>query len=305
MGLRRCPLSSPGKDVRGLPAVLDEAGYHTATFHANAVSFWNRQDMCRSLGFAQYFDTDYFGTEDTISYGTSDEIFYKKTVEKLGKLSNNGSRFFGHLISLSSHFPFNLPDNKKRFAIGLPDEYNGSIVGSYIEAVSYADYAFGKFVEELKSQGLYEETMIAVNRDHQGLQTKNKTDQKLVEKLVVREYHPVLDHLNVPLVLRVPGLSNGQVVETAGGLVDIYPTLINLLGLDVSKETVFGTDLLNTDQNVIGIRFYAPTGTYVNNNYAFAPGEAKDSGQITKMESRAKAPADDVPYRSWKRSRSI
>jgi phosphoglycerol transferase MdoB-like AlkP superfamily enzyme len=34
-----------GKNVPGLPRSLEENGYHTATFHANNVSFWNRRGI--------------------------------------------------------------------------------------------------------------------------------------------------------------------------------------------------------------------------------------------------------------------
>ncbi len=290
------PMSSvvTGKEIRSFPALLGKNGYRTATFHANAVSFWNRQAMYVTLGFDEYYDKKYFGTQDVISYGTSDAVFYQKSLDKLVEFDGRGSRFYANLIALSSHFPFDLPEEKKALAIDLPEEYNGSIVGSYIEAVSYADYAFGKLVEGLKEQGLYEKTVIAVYGDHQGLQTKNEADQKLVEDLFGREYHSVLDHLNVPLAIRVPGLEGGQTVKITGGLLDIYPTLANLLGLDLKKEIVFGTDLLNAKQNRIGIRFYAPTGTYVNNKYAFTPGETKGSGQITNIDSRNRTAADDA-----------
>jgi lipoteichoic acid synthase len=281
--------ATAGKVVPGLPRKLKEAGYYTATFHANEISFWSRKEMYEALGFEQYFDQDYFGKEDFIAYGVSDEILYKKTVEKLTELGNQ--KFYAHIIALSSHYPYDLPPNKIPYVIKLPEAYDDSIVGSYIKSVSYADVALGVLFEELKAAGLYEDSIIVVYGDHQGVQTKNERDIALVNELVGHDYQSVLDHLNVPLIIKVPSIDGGEKVTTVGGLVDVYPTLANLLGMDISNEIVFGTDLINAKTNTIGIRFYAPTGTFVTNEYAFSPGKMRDSGKIIDTASRQVRPA--------------
>lgn len=280
-----------GKKVPSLPRMLKHSGYHTATFHANDVKFWSRDALYRSLGFDEFYDRKYFGSDDLISYGVSDELLYKKSIRKLSDYKQAGKKFYAHIIALSSHFPYELPESKKRLTIDLPGKYKDSAVGSYIKSVSYADYAFGTFVESLKKAGLYEDSLIAVYGDHQGLQTENEKDRKLVEELLQKPYHSVLDHLNVPFIVKIPSEADGEIVETVGGLVDIYPTIANILGLNLKDEVVFGTDLLNSKDNLIGIRFYAPTGTYINQCYAFSPGKTKDTGQKTLLANRSVSPA--------------
>lgn len=285
------PMSSvvAGKTVPGLPRVLQENGYHTATFHANDVSFWNRNQLYRSLGFDEFFDKNYFGDNDIISYGTSDEVMYKKTVEKLADFKKSGKKFYAHIISLSSHFPFKLPDSKKKLAIQLPGQFDNSMVGSYLQAVSYADFAFGQLIENLKKAGLYDDSLIVIYGDHQGLQMKNQHDTQLVKEIFKRDYDNVLDHLNIPLIIKIPFEKNGKRVLADGGLVDIYPTISNLAGVDVSKQVIFGTDLINAKNNLIGIRFYAPTGTYINQSYRFSPGKTNDEGEIMSLDKRKKS----------------
>lgn len=278
-----------GKDLSSFPKQLKQAGYYTATFHANEVSFWVRNEMYKALGFDQYFDQDYFGKEDFIAYGVSDEVLYKKTVEKLAELKEE--KFYAHIIALSSHYPYDLPETKSQYTATLPEDYNDSIVGSYIKSVSYADYAFGVLIQELKSSGLYEDSLIVVYGDHQGVQTQDEKDTALVNELLGHEYHPILDHLNVPLIVKIPTLQSTKTISTVGGLVDIYPTIANLLGLDIGKEIIFGTDLINATTNTIGIRFYAPTGTFVTNEYSFTPGKTKDSGLLTSHPDREKSGA--------------
>jgi lipoteichoic acid synthase len=286
MGETAMSSATEGKSVPSLPRLLRNAGYHTATFHANDVSFWNRDELYKSLGFHNYYDKKYFGENDIISYGASDEVLYKKTVEKLAEYRQNGREFYAQVIGMSSHFPYNIPDSKKHHMIDIPEKYKGSFVGSYIQAVSYADYAFGLFLEKLKNEGLYDESVIVVYGDHQGVQIKDETDREFIQELLGRAYHPVLDHLNVPLMIKIPSAGEAEKITTVGGLVDIYPTIANLLGLDITDEVIFGTDLINSKNNLIGIRFYAPTGTYINNSFSFSPGEKKDQGELTLLTNR-------------------
>ncbi|MBI0580610.1 LTA synthase family protein [Neobacillus cucumis] len=290
-----------GKAVPSLPKMLEGNGYHTATFHANSVSFWNRNQLYQSLGFNEFYDKKYFGTNDIISYGVSDEVMYKKTIEKLADFHRDGKKFYANIIALSSHFPFKLPESKQPYAVQLPKEYDNSFVGSYIKSVSYADYAFGKFVEGLKREGLYKDSVIAVYGDHQGLQMKSEQDKQLVQQIFGRKYDSVLDHLNIPLIVKVPSVEKAKKIPTVGGLVDIYPTVANLLGLNISKQIVFGTDLLNASKNQIGIRFYAPTGTFVNQSYRFSPGKTNDQGKILSINRRIERPAPNREIREEKK----
>jgi len=281
-----------GKHVPSLPRVLNTAGYHTATFHTNAVSFWNRHDLYRALGFAEYYDKKFFGTNDIISYGSSDEILYKKSNEKMSEFHQKYGRFYSHIIAMSSHFPFDLPEGKLPTTLELPAHIKGTFVGNYLQSIHYADYAFGQFIQQLKENGLYDQSLLVVYGDHFGLQIRSNQDKQIVNTLFPKGYHKVLDHLNVPLFIKVPGINQGQTIETVGGLVDIYPTVANLLGLNLSKEVVFGRDLLNTKNNLIGIRFYAPTGTFINQDYVFTPGLKRYEGTVTNHKNKSSQEAN-------------
>ena len=51
-------------------------------------------------------------------------------------------------------------------------KYKDTYFGNYLEAVNYADYAFGIFIDELKDEGLYDDTVIFIFGD-QILDLKN------------------------------------------------------------------------------------------------------------------------------------
>ena len=265
------------KLLPGMPRLLAANGYQTATFHTNDVKFWNRKEMYRALGFGKYFDKQFFGEDDTVFFGSSDELLYAKTADKLAEMGKEGKPFYAQIISMSGHHPFNIPDRKIRFQ--LPERFQGTLVGDYIEAQNYADYALGQFIGELKQSGLWDNSVIVIYGDHMGLPIYSLTEREkeLMKDLIGREYRST-EMLNIPLILSVPGISGPQLIKETGGQADIFPTVANLLGVSLGNQIHFGQDLLNHTGNLLPERYYLPSGSFVNDKGIFIPGDGFSDG---------------------------
>ena len=87
------------RELPSLPRLLEASGYQTATFHTNDVKFWNRKAFYRALGFQQYYDKSYFGDDDMVMFGSSDEVLYAKTADKLAEMNASGQPYYAHVIS--------------------------------------------------------------------------------------------------------------------------------------------------------------------------------------------------------------
>ena len=270
-----------GKEIPSFPRLLAEKGYQTATFHTNDVSFWDRDKLYQTLGFQNYYDQQFFGTEDKIAFGASDEVLYQKAVEEMVKMSQSGQPFYAHLIAMSSHHPFHIPDSKQ--TLNLPAKYQDTAAGDYLEAVHYADFALGTLVEGLKENGLWEKTVLVVYGDHYGLSLTTPEDEELIRQILGRDYDPVVDKFNIPLLIRVPHQLQGMVVEEVGGQIDLMPTIANLLGISLADYVHFGQDLLNEPNHLLGIRFYLPTGSFVANDLFYVPGEYFEEGEVIPL----------------------
>lgn len=274
------------RDLPSLPKLLKKQGYVTATFHTNKVTFWNRHEMYPALGFDRYYDRKFFGKEDVIAFGSSDEVLYDKTLDVLEEHDRNGEKFYAHIIAMSSHHPFHIPEEKKKIVI--PEEMRGETLGNYLEAVNYADYALGKMIERLKQDGLWEKTVLVIYGDHFGLpRGQNKLDLELMKTLLGREYERP-DVYNVPLLIHVPGLKG--TVDLVGSQVDVLPTLANLYGLSLADRIYFGQDLLNTSENLLMQCFYSPTGTFINQQVFFVPGEGFEDGKAIDLRTHEEVP---------------
>ena len=270
--------------------------YVSNTFHVNDVTFWDRIQMYPALGFTKYYDKEAFVNDNFNGFGASDVEMYRVGLEKLGQLQKDGKPFYAQFVATSGHHPFKVPADLQRMT--LSETLQGTQLGDYIMAMNYSDYALGTLIDGLKQSGMWEDTVLVVYGDHFGLQSKDNDPAWVSEQLGIN-YHERISRFNIPLFIHVPGLEEGKRVETVGGQVDIMPTVANLLGISLAEQDhiVFGHDLLNITNNIIGMRYYLPTGSFFNNDILFVPGEGFEDG--TAYDLKTKEPIEDFSqYRS-------
>ena len=188
---------------------------------------WNQQGVAMAFGFDRLYDEKSFTKEERmgVKKRVGDYPFLQQCAEKIaGEIAGSGdsSRCFFQLVTYSGHSPFVIPDEYKRisFSPGMPE-----VLNNYLTAANYTDYAIGKFIERLQEEGLFDETMIVVTGDHEGLASvrqslcETKEGSGLVSPF---EYTPFIV-INSPVGMRY---------EKVMGQVDIYSTLLDLTGLD-------------------------------------------------------------------------
>jgi phosphoglycerol transferase MdoB-like AlkP superfamily enzyme len=274
------------KKVPSLPRLLGDNGYFTATFHTNSVEFWNRTDLYKAIEFDKYYDQAFYGDEDHIAFGSSDEVLFAKTVPELSRLDAGDQPFYAMVMSMSAHHPFHIPEEK--YKMNLPEDYEGTLLGDYIRAQNYADYAMGQFLEELKTSGLWDDSLIVFYGDHQGvpMYTLDGDEKNLMKSLIGHEYG-YTDMFNIPFIVHSPSGQLPSVIDGAGGQIDILPTVANLLGISVQNQLHFGQDLFNHDNNLIPLRHFLPTGSFVNDQSIYVTGNDYADGSNYSLSDNA------------------
>jgi iduronate 2-sulfatase len=95
----------------------------------------------------------------------------------------------------------------------------------YYASVSYVDAQFGKLIQHLKDIDIYDNTIIIVWGDHGWKLGEHNSWSKQTN------YH--ID-THVPMMIHVPGQKNqGAKSEALTELIDMYPTLLELAGIEV------------------------------------------------------------------------
>ncbi len=275
-----------------LPKYFKEAGYLTATFHTNDVEFWNRDKLYQALGFDYYYDKRWYGTEDTIAFGSSDRILYDKAVQEIAAINDTGKPVYANIISMSSHHPFNfLPESMPK--LPLPAQYEDTFAGDYIQSQHYTDEAIGLLIAKLKEFGIWDNTMLVIYGDHMGLPiySLDEQDQELLQSALGRTYS-YTDMLNIPLLVIVPGALEPKVISQTAGQIDIMPTIANLAGLPIRDRIYFGQDLMNHSSNLLPERYYLPSGSFINDKSIFVPGTQFKDGTVYPLPGDP----EEAPY---------
>ena len=110
-----------------------------------------------------------------------------------------------------------------------------SLVRAYQASSSYADAKVGQLLDQLDATGRAENTIIVLWSDH----GYHLGDKESVVKFTLWEK---ANH--VPFIIVAPGITQpGTRIDTPVGLVDIYPTLLDLAGLP-AKPDVDGQSLV-------------------------------------------------------------
>ncbi|GKU77669.1 hypothetical protein L3i20_v220660 [Paenibacillus sp. L3-i20] len=268
------------KELPSLPKLLKKEGYDSATFHTNVVEFWNRGELYKAVGFDHYYDAKFFGEEDTVFFGASDSMLYKKTAQELSNMAAKNNPFYAHVIAMTAHHPYTMPEEKQ--LIKIPERYEDTLVGNYLIAQNYADHALGKFIEDLKQRGIWDNSLVVLYGDHLGLPiySLDRNEKDLMAEIYGREYK-YTDMINIPLVVINPGNESGPVVyDQLGGQVDLLPTITNLLGVSIEDQLYFGQDLFNqSNYNILPQRYYLPKGSFLSSQELFLSGSGFEDGK--------------------------
>ena len=206
--------------VPTVPALLKQHGYATG---AAVSSFVLRGETGLSEAFDWYEDS--IRPEAGAAF-----IDYQRSGAETAALAtqwieqNKAKPFFLMLHLYEPHVPYSPPEP---FASQYPNRYDGEIAS--------ADHIVGKFLDELKKQGIYDRAIIVLTSDHGEGFGEHGEEQHSI--LLYREL------LQIPLVLKLPASQRaGTAVTSPAQLADIAPTILEILGIDGPKMS--GASLL-------------------------------------------------------------
>jgi arylsulfatase A-like enzyme/tetratricopeptide (TPR) repeat protein len=209
-----------------LAEALKDRGYDT---RAVVASFVLLSKFGVNQGFALYDDS--LDTHEMIRNYKSEipaEMVHEKFSAWLD--GNDGRRFFYWLHFYDPHTPYQPPlEFAKRFPPGPKGLYDGEI--------AYTDVWVGRVIEDLRRRGLLERTLVVITGDH---------GEAFGEH--VEQGHGIFcyeEALKVPLIFYAPKLfGKAKTVAARVGLVDVMPTVLDLLGLEI-PQAVQGRSFLS------------------------------------------------------------
>ncbi|MCZ6893888.1 MAG: sulfatase, partial [Gammaproteobacteria bacterium] len=225
---------------------LHEGGYQTAGVVSSYV-------LAGKFGYGQGFDF----YDDRIDPATSrmrmegqeqEDIEFgfdrpgsettRHAIEWLDRERDPQRPFFLFLHYFDPHSPYAPPEPfLSRFAPSEehPDPLDVS-VGRYDGDIAFTDYQIGLFLDALEERGLEDNTIVVIVGDHgEGLMQHDHMGHG---------WHIYEESVRVPFLLRWPErIQHGLVFSAPVELLDVAPTLFDLIGLDTQALDLKGRSL--------------------------------------------------------------
>lgn len=271
------------KTYRALPHLLKEQGYASAAFHGHTGEYYNRVIMFQTYGFDHFFAEDHYQVTERIGLGFPDRPFLLQSADKIAQMARP---FFSHLITLTSHFPFEIDQR------GLPDDPDLSpMLNNYFQSVHYTDQALAAFFDRLERDGTLDDTVVVLFGDHEGVPLQH------VDELIAwlgrdpsqRAYHD-FDLRKVPFLICAgeAGSLTPQTITTAGSTLDLLPTVQSLFGIERTKVQ-YGCNLFVKEDDFVISRVY-PDGTFASEEYVYLADVTETFEQGTLYDRKTQRP---------------
>lgn len=235
---------------------------------------WNQAVIEPAIGYDSLLFKNNFIQEEPVGSRrqVGDRALLRQIAQKIAKreIWKTGGHTFLQCLTYSGHNPFILPEKLKQvhFSEAVPQRIN-----DYITLANYTDHAIGDFINLLGKDKRLGKTLIMIIGDHEGL-----ADERQILRRTALGKQIVSPNRFTPLIiLNAP---QGMHYNKVMGEIDIYPTLLDLLGLDDYPWKGLGRSILN--KNTKG---YALTqeATIIGDTAEVSPEEidhAKKSWQI-------------------------
>jgi phosphoglycerol transferase MdoB-like AlkP superfamily enzyme len=225
-------MTLPSLDMVALPDVLRERGYATLSAHAHSPGFWNSALRHERYGFrTSLFEAD-LGPGESLGFGLVDRVFFQRVVPHLAALPTPWLAWLITLTMHGAHGP--VPPSFGGLPVG---PLEGSPLGNYLLKARHTDDALKELVDSLDARGLLAGTTLVVYGDHT---ESYQLDMAWVERAAgVVGLEPEARRLlldRVPLIVVPPASTGGARVETVGGLLDVAPTVLHLLGVEAPRS---------------------------------------------------------------------
>jgi phosphoglycerol transferase MdoB-like AlkP superfamily enzyme len=226
-------IKTPTK-TRDLPSInqsLANIGYHSSYTYGGELEFANIKSYLINIKMDQLTDKYSFPVaERTTSWGVHDQYVFEEFYKDI---QTKKQPFFATLFTLSSHEPYDVP---------MKPRFKGSDQTTLFKnSVYYTDSIVGSFMNRLKKDPLWNNTLVVFVADHG---------------------HPLPGHdpndrpskFHIPLIFSGGALTIIGKVNTIGSQTDIATTILDQLHLP-TKNFPWGKDLL--DSSARSFAFYS------------------------------------------------
>jgi len=233
IGMRHPMKNSNMLQYDGIASTLSASGYTSVFFTTHDPQFDNVAGFLASNGFEKTVSQPDYPSERILStLGVSDDFMFSFSMDYLDQMKEP---FLAAYMTASDHGPYIVPEYFKAKSADIKQA-----------VVEYADWSIGQFLAMARTKPWFDNTLFVFVADH-GAAMDYDTEMPL-------SYH------HTPLIFHAPTFVEPKAQECLALQTDVFPTVMDLLGITYTNNT-FGQSLLSdSDRQMIGFSADERTG---------------------------------------------
>ncbi|MFN3714583.1 MAG: LTA synthase family protein [Alcanivoracaceae bacterium] len=201
-------------------------GYKTSFIYGGEAHFDNMASFFTANGFEEIIDQRHYDNPVFLgSWGVSDEDLFSKADETFRKHHDNGEQFFSLVFTSSNHSPYDYPDGRI--------ELHGEPANTEKNAIRYADYALGRFIDNARTQHYWDNTLFVIVADHDNAVRGNSL-------IPVERFH-------IPALILGADITPRNIL-TIASQIDLPVTALSLIGFSGATPMI-GRDISRAPDN--------------------------------------------------------
>lgn len=270
------------KDFQSIVNTLNNDGYNTLALHNYDGDFFNRNTAFAELGFDKFYSKKDYSTENLEmeidkNLGINDYDFLKQSLDYLEEAEKP---FFSFFITLTGHKPFDYYPQSE--AIDAFKNIEDQMVKDLFNTFNFVDSSLKMFIDELEQRDLKENTLVIIYADHESLVNRDEyssgRDYNLTENIKKPEH--------VPLFIIHPEIEN-KVDERAVSILDLSPTILDLLGHEEMPEEFLGNSIFDNNEYPILFIHEVPQVLYKDQLYLINESRFKQVGYYNNLQDNS------------------
>lgn len=234
------------------PMIIDQRilfdqfkGYEKLYFLGGSANWANIRGIFQAnIKGLKIFEEGSYDTENRADvWGIDDYELFKESDKELKKLHQQKKPFIAYIQTASNHIPFTVPDKKESFTplsdAAISDDLlkkSGFKSVAQLNALRYLDFNIGRFLERAKTSGYYDNTIFVFFGDHNTMMNRNHQ--------YTNEHDLNINLQHALFFIHAPKFVTPKVVSKNGKLVDLFPTVMNLIKMNHTNYTL-GSNLLD------------------------------------------------------------
>jgi len=218
--------------VKSIFEVLHQNGFACSLFDSCFFDYTGFQEFLARRGLDGKYDADTMPGPRKIppvAWGLKEEVTLDAMRAQIQGYAAKKTKFFLTYLPVAPHNPFDgTPVKFKKFK----PEIMGDYTPLYLNELLYMDSIIASLLDELKSSGLLDRTLVIITSDHGEMLGQNGGP-------VGHGWTVTPELVNVPLIIMDPGHPGYHLNNRVGSQVDLLPTILDLLGLPVPQDQIY------------------------------------------------------------------